>query len=145
MWRTPPSSFLYTVLLGECVTAIYAAGLDPGFGVLHSDDDRRPSLALDLMEEFRPFVVDQVVLEAARSRALRPEHRRSEDGKVGVWLTNAGREALLSTYERRMQRRTAGAIPGFAGTIRRHLYRQAQRFSSLIVQGDGAFEGMSWR
>ncbi len=79
--RQPPQdlanaalSFLYTVLLGECVTALHAAGLDPGFGILHAEQKRRPSLALDLMEELRPLIVDQVVVEAARTHRLRPEH-----------------------------------------------------------------------
>ena len=58
-------SFLYTILLGECVTALRATGLDPDMGVLHADHDTRPSLALDLMEEFRPLVVDHVVVTAA--------------------------------------------------------------------------------
>ena len=40
-------SYLYTILLGECITALHAAGLDPDLGVLHAQDDRRPSLALE--------------------------------------------------------------------------------------------------
>lgn len=138
-------SFLYTVLLGECVTASYAAGLDPHLGVLHSDHERRPSLALDLIEEFRPYVVDQVVLEAARSGALKARHGRQEDGRSGVMLTKAGRENLLNGYERRMLTRTAGALPGFAGTIRRHLYRQAQRLQATICDPSVTWSGLSWR
>ena len=52
----------YAMLLGECVSALVAAGLDPAIGMLHEDADRRPSLGLDLMEEFRPMIVDQVVV-----------------------------------------------------------------------------------
>ena len=145
-------SFLYTVLLGECVTALYAAGLEPGIGVLHGDDERRPSLALDLMEELRPMVVDQVVLEAVRQQRLNADHGRSEDGRAGVLLTRAGREAVLDAYERRMLQTTRGAIPDFAGTIRRHVYRQAQRLQTAIAEAvagealDGtSWTGMSWR
>lgn len=145
-------SFLYTVLLGECVTALYAAGLDPGIGILHGDDERRPSLALDLVEELRPMVVDQVVVEAARQRRLTPAHARTEDGRAGVLLTRAGREAVLDAYERRMLQTTRGAIPDFAGTIRRHIYRQAQRLQSAIAEataGEASYgtswTGMSWR
>lgn len=138
-------SFLYTVLLGECVTAAYAAGLDPHIGVLHADQDRRPSLALDLVEEFRPYVVDQVVLEAARSGALQARHGRQEEGRSGVLLTKAGRTNLLSGYERRMLTRTAGALPGFSGTIRRHLYRQAQRLQAAICDPSVEWSGLSWR
>ncbi len=48
----------YAMLLAECESALVAAGLDPSIGLMHEDLDRRPSLALDLMEEFRPMVVD---------------------------------------------------------------------------------------
>lgn len=139
-------SFLYTVLLGECVTALYAAGLDPAFGVLHSDHENRPSLALDLLEELRPLIVDQVVISAARARELRAEHGRVEEGRTGVMLTKAGREAVLAGYERRMLTRTAGALPDFAGTLRRHVYRQAQRLCAAILGPEpGMWTGLSWR
>ena len=139
-------SFLYTVLLGECVTAVYAAGLDPGIGVLHGDDDRRPSLALDLLEEFRPLIVDQVVVSTARVGALKLGHARSEEGRPGVLLTKAGREVVLAAYERRMLTQTRGALPGFAGTLRRHLYRQAQRLQGAITDPSARqFTGLSWR
>lgn len=138
-------SFLYTVLLGECVTALHACGLDPGLGILHADHERRPSLALDLLEEFRPLVADQVVASCARLGALTAEHGRSEEGRAGVLLTRAGREAILVAYERRMLTTTRGALPDFAGTIRRHLYRQAQRLHSAVVEPAATWTGLSWR
>lgn len=137
-------SFLYTVLLAEAVTAVCAAGLEPGIGVLHADDERRPSLALDLMEEFRPLIVDQVVVEAARQQRLTAQHGRAEEGRSGVLLTKAGREALLNAYERRMQTTTKGALIGFAGTWRRHLHRQAQRLQAAICS-DEVWTGLTWR
>jgi CRISP-associated protein Cas1 len=71
-------SFGYTLLLGEAVAALAAAGLDPAIGLLHTDADRRPSLALDLIEEFRPLIIDQVVITAARAERLRAEHGRTD-------------------------------------------------------------------
>lgn len=150
--RQPPAdlansalSFLYTILLSECVTALYAAGLDPSIGVLHADQDKRPSLALDLQEEFRPLVVDHVVVEAARQTRLRPEHARKEPGRRGVFLTKAGQHVLLDGFERRMLRQTRGALPDFAGTWRRHLYRQAQRLRATIMDPTLIWSGVSWR
>ena len=137
-------SYLYTILLGECVTALQAAGLDPAIGVLHSDQDNRPSLALDLMEEFRPFVVDSVVMTAARLRALTPAHGREEPG-AGTLLTKAGKEALLTSYEKRLLTKTGGALPDFSGTIRAHLYRQAHRLRASIMDHDEPWTGLSWR
>lgn len=71
--RQPPAdvvnaalSYGYAIPAGEAVSALCAAGLDPAIGLLHADADRRPSLALDLMEEFRPLVVDQVVTAAVK-------------------------------------------------------------------------------
>lgn len=87
--RQPPQdlvnaalSFLYTLLVGEAVTALHAAGLDPTFGILHTEQRNRPSLALDLMEEFRPWAVDQVVIEACRQGRLKAEHARREPGRA---------------------------------------------------------------
>lgn len=139
-------SYLYTILVGECVVALRAAGLDPGIGVLHANHENRPSLALDLMEELRPMVVDQLVVEAARHDRLTPAHGRVEEGRAGVMLTKTGREAMVEAYERRMLTTTRGALADFSGSIRRHLYRQAQRMQVAIVTGDAAaWTGLTWR
>lgn len=138
-------SYLYTVLMGESVSALYAAGLDPSFGVLHAEQEHRASLGLDLMEEFRPLIVDQVVLAAARGGELRSEHAWQEPGRAGVLLTKAGRNAILDGYERRMLGTTRGALPGFSGSLRRHLYRQAQRVVGVIANPEASWTGLSWR
>ena len=138
--RQPPEdvinaalSYGYAIILSEAVSALCAAGLDPAIGMLHAEQDRRPSLALDLMEEFRPLVVDQVVISAARRAELRPEHGHREESVHGVLLTKAGREVLLGGYERRMLQHTKGALPGLSGSLRRHLYRQAERLAAYIT------------
>lgn len=138
-------SFGYALLLAESVSAAVAAGLEPNAGLLHADHDRRPSLALDLMEEFRPLVIDQIVLACARRGELRIEHARRDDERGGVLLTKAGREVLLTRYERRMLQTTRGALAGFNGTIRAHLYRQAQRLAGWIERRDEPWTGLSWR
>jgi CRISPR-associated protein Cas1 len=113
--------------------------------MLHTEQYRRPSLALDLVEEFRPLVVDQVVISAARRAELRPEHGRSDPDRPGVLLTRAGREVFLTGYERRMLQVTRGALPGFTGSLRRHLYRQAQRLANHIGDPNQPWTGLSWR
>ena len=57
-------SYGYAILLSECVGALHAAGLEPSLGIAHAPTDKRPSLALDLMEQFRPLLVDQTGLFA---------------------------------------------------------------------------------
>jgi CRISP-associated protein Cas1 len=77
-------SYGYTILVGEAVSALCAAELDPNIGLLHADDDHRPALSLDLMEEFRPLIVDQVVLAAVNRHELRPEHGRRDAAAAGA-------------------------------------------------------------
>jgi CRISPR-associated protein Cas1 len=150
--RQPPTdvvnaalSYGYAIILAESVSALCAAGLDPAIGFLHAEQDKRPSLALDLMEEFRPLVVDQVVVAAARRSELRAEHGHREENLHGVLLTKAGREILVAGYERRMLQHTKGALPGLSGSLRRHLYRQAERVASYIHDPQATWTGLSWR
>lgn len=149
--RQPPQdifnaaiSYLYTILLSECVTALHAAGLDPALGILHTEQNNRPSLALDLMEEFRPWIVDQVVTEAAVRKQLRAEHGRREEGR-GVVLTKEGKRVIVDAYERRMLGQVRGSLADFSGSRRRHVYRQAQRLRSAIMSADNEWTGLSWR
>jgi len=150
--RRPPAdvtnaalSYGYAIILGEAVSALCAAGLDPAIGLLHTEQDRRPSLALDLMEEFRPLIVDQVVITAARREELRPEHGHWEESLHGVLLTKAGQEVLVAGYERRMLQHTKGALPGLSGSLRRHLYRQAERVAAYVHDPQATWTGLSWR
>jgi len=150
--RQPPAdvinaalSYGYAIIMGEAVSALCAAGLAPAIGLLHTEQDRRPSLALDLMEEFRPLIVDQVVIAAARRKELRPEHGHREESLHGVLLTKAGREVLVAGYERRMLQHTKGALPGLSGSLRRHLYRQAERTAAYVHDPQATWTGLSWR
>ncbi len=77
--RRPPKdavnallSFGYTMLLGTVTTAVQVVGLDPFLGSLHAAENGKPSLVLDLMEEFRPLLVDATVLRAINRRQVVP-------------------------------------------------------------------------
>jgi CRISP-associated protein Cas1 len=150
--RRPPTdlvnaalSFGYAVLLGETVTALRAAGLDPAIGMFHTEEESRPSLALDLMEEFRPLVVDQVVVAAARHGDLRLDQAEARTDDGAVLLGQDGRSMFLAAYERRMLQLTSGALPGFSGSLRRHLYRQAERLAAHVEDPTVPWTGLSWR
>ena len=92
-------SYGYAILLSECVGALHAAGLEPSLGIAHAPTDKRPSLALDLMEQFRPLLVDQTVMALLRTRKLRPEHGTVEAESGGVWLGSDGKKILVDAYE----------------------------------------------
>ncbi|RRC95059.1 CRISPR-associated endonuclease Cas1 [Schaalia canis] len=139
-------SYGYAILLSECTGALVAAGLEPSLGILHSSTGKRPSLALDLMEEFRPLLVDRTVFGLARSKRLRCEHGTPADhAQEGVWLNRSGKKALVDGYEATLQRSVKGALPGFAGSWRRHIHHEAQLLARAIVEPDYVWRGVAWR
>lgn len=95
-------SFLYALLAADCTAACEGVGLDPQFGFLHTLRPGRPSLALDLMEEFRPCLADRLVLTLINRRQIRPEHfEQREEAGESVLLTEAGRKIVLGAYQER--------------------------------------------
>ena len=89
----------YAILLSECVGALHVAGLEPSLGIAHAPTDKRPSLALDLMEQFCPLLVDLTVMALLRTRKLGPEHGVVEAEAGGVWLGSDGKKVLVDAYE----------------------------------------------
>ena len=93
-------SFLYTLLTHDCRSACESVGLDPSVGFLHRDRPGRPSLALDLMEELRPALVDRLALSLVNRRQLRTgDFDRSESG--AVLLTDEARRTVLTAWQER--------------------------------------------
>lgn len=105
--RPPPDpvnamlSFGYAMLAQEAVAALEMAGLDAAVGFLHRARRGRPSLALDLMEEFRPVIVDAVVLRCLTTGIVRFEEFETAPG-TGCRMNARARQAFLAAYERRM-------------------------------------------
>ncbi|MCC6446890.1 MAG: CRISPR-associated endonuclease Cas1 [Armatimonadetes bacterium] len=91
--------FAYALLLTDVISGCATAGLDPYVGFFHSPRYGRPSLALDLMEEFRPIVADSVVLTLINKGMVEPQHFEEKMG--GVFLNEAGREAFYRAYSGR--------------------------------------------
>ena len=127
-------SYGYAILLSECVGALHAAGLEPSLGIAHAPTDKRPSLALDLMEQFRPLMVDQTVMALLRTRKLRPEHGVVEAEAGGVWLGSDGKKILVDAYEAACQRSITGALPGYSASWRRHITHSAQMLPRAIAE-----------
>ncbi len=95
-------SFIYTLLANDCVGALEAVGLDPQVGFLHRDRPGRPSLALDLMEEFRPFFADRLVLSLVNLKQVQTAgFKKTESGAVE--MTDDTRKAVLTAYQKRKQ------------------------------------------
>ena len=95
-------SFLYTLLAHDIRSALEAVGLDPAVGFLHRDRPGRPSLALDLMEEFRPVVADRLALSLINLCQVKEKgFRKLETG--AVLMDDETRKTVLVAYQKRKQ------------------------------------------
>ena len=95
-------SFIYTLLVHDCRSALESVGLDPAVGFLHRDRPGRPGLALDLMEEFRPFFADRLVLSLINLRQV--QHKGFKKTEAGsVVMNDETRKVLLVAYQERKQ------------------------------------------
>ncbi|OKH24480.1 type I-D CRISPR-associated endonuclease Cas1 [Hydrococcus rivularis NIES-593] len=108
--RRPPTdpvnallSLGYSLLRHDVQSAVNIVGFDPYLGYLHVERYGRPSLALDLMEEFRPLVVDAVVLSALNQGKLMPNDFIAEPLSNAVSLTPDGLKIFLRLYEQKKQ------------------------------------------
>lgn len=95
-------SFIYTLLVHDVRSALETVGLDPAVGFLHRDRPGRPSLALDIMEEFRPVLADRLVLSLVNLGQVRPEGFRVEENGA-VFLDADTRKEVLVAYQKRKQ------------------------------------------
>jgi len=95
-------SFLYTLLLHDVRSALECVGLDPAVGFLHRDRPGRPGLALDMMEEFRPFFADRLALSLINLNQVRKNgFNKTETG--AVLMDDETRKTLLVAYQKRKQ------------------------------------------
>lgn len=115
--RRPPKdpanallSFGYALLANSIEGAVYTVGLDPYVGFLHVVDYGRASLVLDMMEEFRPVLVDAVVLDLAGHGMVHQDC--FEQVKGGVYLNSEGRRLLIDRYQKRLEDQISYAAGG---------------------------------
>jgi len=126
-------SFGYTVLTNQIVSLAHAVGLDPGLGVLHQPGFGKPALALDLIEAFRPIVVDSVVITMVNTGQIAPGDFAEELGAYR--LSDAARKAFLEKLEARLNERVQHPVFGYQTSYRRCIELQARLFAKY-AQGE---------
>lgn len=135
-------SYAYTVLSGEIESVLWACGLDPALGVYHSTEDRRASLALDLLEPFRGPVCDALAVDLFSHGMLKDDNfeRRMSDHaddsqQPGCFLTLEGRKKFFVQYERRLERQFTYELTGHRTTLRQLIERQCLDLKKTILEG----------
>lgn len=137
--RRPPTdpvnallSFCYGMLAKACALAIASVGLDPLLGFYHRPHFGRPSLALDLMEEFRPVIADSVVVGAINNGVIQAGDFVTAAGAVA--LSSPARKRLIVAFERRMDQLVTHPVFDYRVSYRRVLEVQARLLSRLMLR-----------
>jgi CRISP-associated protein Cas1 len=136
-------SFAYAMLVKDCFSAVCTVGFDPYKGFFHQNRHGKPSLALDLMEEFRPIIADSVVLTLINNEMLTP-------ADFVVWreacqLTDSGRRIFFQAYEQRKATVVTHPVYGYKMSYSRMLEVQARMLAAYIRGSVPAYTGFTVR
>lgn len=138
--RRPPTdpvnallSFGYSLLHHDVQSALNIVGFDPYLGYLHVERYGRPSLALDLMEEFRPSIVDGVVLSLINKRSLALTDFTTEPLSGAVSLTKEGLHIFLRAYQQKKQSNFKHPVMGNKCTYQECFEIQARLLSKYLM------------
>ncbi len=151
--RRPPTdpinvllSFGYTLLARAAQSAVEAAGLDPYAGFLHVVEYNRPSLALDLMEEFRP-VVDGVIQWACNSGQIAPADFSAQPGDAArpVLIGENAKRKFIQAYENRMDEAIMHPRQNERLSLRRCVMAQARVMVDCIQRGEPDYMPLLFR
>jgi CRISPR-associated protein Cas1 len=96
-------SFLYSMLMNDCRSALEAAGLDPQLGFLHAVRPGRAALALDLMEEFRAIIADRLALTLINRGQIGTKDFVEHEGGAVLLEGDARRTAVIAYQERKQE------------------------------------------
>lgn len=124
-------SFCYAMLVKDATTALLTAGLDPYVGLYHQPRFGRPSLALDLAEEFRPLIADSAVVRMVNNGEVHPKDFVSS--AAGTALTAGGRRKVVASYERRMSEELRHPTFEYRASYRRTLEIQARLLAATLL------------
>jgi CRISPR-associated protein Cas1 len=95
-------SFVYTLLAHDVRSALEGVGLDPQVGFLHRDRPGRPGLALDIMEEFRSFMADRLVLSLVNRGEVGPSGFVAKQSGA-IFMDDDTRKTVLVAWQKKKQ------------------------------------------
>lgn len=136
-------SFAYSMLSREWMTTCRTVGLDPFLGFYHAPRYGRPSLALDLMEAFRPICADSTVVRAINNGEIGPTDFVERMGSVN--LTDGGRRKFLRSFEQRLAQEVVHPVFGYRLSYRRVFEVEARLLSRYLLGEIPTYEPMTTR
>lgn len=137
-------SFVYTLLVHDVTSALESVGLDPYVGFLHVDRPGRASLALDLIEEFRPILADRLVLSLINRQQVSGEgFTKAESG--AVMMDTGTRRAVLEAWQKRKQDEVRHPFFGEGAPLGLFPYLQALLLARHVRGDLDAYPALIWK
>lgn len=137
-------SFLYTLLTHDCRSALETVGLDPAVGFLHRDRPGRPSLALDMAEEFRPVLADRLTLSLLNRRQVSAGDFQTMDNGA-VLLREEARKRVLVAYQERKREELRHSFLGESAPLGLFMFIQAQLLARHLRGDLDAYPPFIWK
>lgn len=141
--RMPPKdafnsmlSLGYTMIMYEIYGEIENKGLSPYAGFIHSDKERHPTLASDLMEEWRAVIIDSVVMSLVNGKEISPCDFITDEESGGVFILNAGMTKFIKKFEEKLRSETGYINSSYKMSFRKALWHQVNRLVSAIEAED---------
>jgi CRISP-associated protein Cas1 len=138
--RRPPTdpvnsllSFAYALLQGQVMAGVHVAGLDPYIGYLHEVHHGQPAMVLDLMEEFRALIADNLVLSLLHKHEIKPEDFNESLGAYR--LKDNARKTFLQAFDKKMNDEFKHPVFDYRCTYRRAIELQARLLSRHLQEG----------
>lgn len=137
-------SLFYTLLTHDCRGALESVGLDPAVGFLHRDRPGRPSLALDLMEEFRPVLADRLALSLVnRGQVSAKDFQTMDNG--AVLMRDEARKRALTAYQERKREELQHEFVGERAPLGLFPFLQAQLMARHLRGDLDAYPPFIWK
>jgi CRISPR-associated protein Cas1 len=127
-------SFGYSLLLRDITASVQLVGLDPYLGFFHAIHHGRPSLSLDVMEEFRPIIVDSMALDLINNhRITEQDFVRTGQTKRPIHLSDGAVQAVIAAYEGRLETQVYHPLARGQTSYRRCLELQVRRLARVVL------------
>ena len=127
----------YSIILNEIYGKLEGKGLNPYFGVLHQDREKHPTLASDLMEEWRAVLVDSLTMSLLNGHEIGLDDFYTEADKPGIYLTKDGFKTYVSKLENKFHTDNKYlSYVDYAVSFRRALDLQINQFCNAVESND---------
>ena len=135
----------YSIVMNEFYGKIENKGLNPYFGFIHQDREQHPTLASDLMEEWRAVIVDSLVMSLVNGHEILMEHFSQDIDEPGVFLTKDGMKIFIKKMEDKMRKDTRYLdYVDYPVSFRRAMEMQAASFAKAMEESDAELYHPIW-